>query len=129
MIAQSHSGTDEIAAFSLNILSRIDLSNPRPVQPSTCPTLDLSNPRSQALALAPSRELARRIPGVITHMGQFMEGLTNMAPIPDPSREESLAECALSRSITYNVHAVMSSMVSPVTVPETYPAYHAISRS
>lgn len=70
MIAQSQSGTGKTAAFSLNILSRVDLSNPRP----------------QALALAPSRELARQILGVITHMGQFMEGLTTMAAIPDPSR-------------------------------------------
>ncbi|EUC51158.1 hypothetical protein COCMIDRAFT_80259 [Bipolaris oryzae ATCC 44560] len=70
MIAQSQSGTGKTAAFSLNILSRIDLSNPEP----------------QALALAPSRELARQILGVITHMGQFMDGLKTMAAIPDPSR-------------------------------------------
>jgi ATP-dependent RNA helicase DDX19/DBP5 len=70
MIAQSQSGTGKTAAFSLNILSRIDMSNPEP----------------QALALAPSRELARQILGVITHMGQFMDGLTTMAAIPDPSR-------------------------------------------
>lgn len=70
MIAQSQSGTGKTAAFSLNILSRIDLSNPEP----------------QALVLAPSRELARQILGVITHMGQFMDGLKTMAVIPDPSR-------------------------------------------
>jgi len=70
MIAQSQSGTGKTAAFSLNILSRVDLSNPEP----------------QALALAPSRELARQILGVITHMGQFMDGLKTMAAIPDPSR-------------------------------------------
>ncbi|EUC33255.1 hypothetical protein COCVIDRAFT_84075 [Bipolaris victoriae FI3] len=70
MIAQSQSGTGKTAAFSLNILSRIDLANPEP----------------QALALAPSRELARQILGVITHMGQFMDGLKTMAAIPDPSR-------------------------------------------
>ncbi|KAL6708566.1 RNA helicase required for poly(A+) mRNA export [Coniothyrium glycines] len=70
MIAQSQSGTGKTAAFSLNILSRIDLTIPEP----------------QALALAPSRELARQILGVITHMGQFMEGLTTMAAIPDPSK-------------------------------------------
>ncbi|KNG45451.1 atp-dependent rna helicase dbp5 [Stemphylium lycopersici] len=70
MIAQSQSGTGKTAAFSLNILSRVDLTNPQP----------------QALALAPSRELARQILGVITHMSQFMDGLTTMAAIPDPSR-------------------------------------------
>jgi ATP-dependent RNA helicase DDX19/DBP5 len=70
MIAQSQSGTGKTAAFSLNVLSRIDLSKDEP----------------QAIALAPSRELARQILGVITHMGQFMEGLKTMAAIPDPSR-------------------------------------------
>ncbi|KAH8724037.1 P-loop containing nucleoside triphosphate hydrolase protein [Phaeosphaeriaceae sp. PMI808] len=70
MIAQSQSGTGKTAAFSLNILSRIDISRNEP----------------QAIALAPSRELARQILGVITHMGQFMEGLKTMAAIPDPSK-------------------------------------------
>lgn len=70
MIAQSQSGTGKTAAFSLNILSRIDLSRNEP----------------QALALAPSRELARQIQGVINTMGQFMEGLKVQAAIPDPTR-------------------------------------------
>jgi ATP-dependent RNA helicase DDX19/DBP5 len=70
MIAQSQSGTGKTAAFSLNILSRIDISNVTP----------------QALVLAPSRELARQILGVITHMGQFMPCLTTMAVIPDSSK-------------------------------------------
>jgi ATP-dependent RNA helicase DDX19/DBP5 len=70
MIAQSQSGTGKTAAFSLNILSRIDINNVTP----------------QALVLAPSRELARQILGVITHMGQFMPGLTTMAVIPDSSK-------------------------------------------
>jgi ATP-dependent RNA helicase DDX19/DBP5 len=76
MIAQSQSGTGKTAAFSLNILSRIDLTRNEP----------------QALALAPSRELARQILGVITHMGQFMEGLKTMAAIPDPSRRNQKFE-------------------------------------
>ncbi|KAF2028784.1 P-loop containing nucleoside triphosphate hydrolase protein [Setomelanomma holmii] len=76
MIAQSQSGTGKTAAFSLNILSRIDISRVEP----------------QALALAPSRELARQILGVITHMGQFMEGLKTMAAIPDPSRRNQRFE-------------------------------------
>lgn len=71
MIAQSQSGTGKTAAFSLNILSRIDLNTLVP----------------QALVLAPSRELARQILGVITHMGQFIDGLKTMAAIPDPSKK------------------------------------------
>lgn len=70
MIAQSQSGTGKTAAFSLNILSRVDINNVAP----------------QALVLAPSRELARQILGVISHMGQFIEGLKTMAVVPDPSR-------------------------------------------
>jgi ATP-dependent RNA helicase DDX19/DBP5 len=76
MIAQSQSGTGKTAAFSLNILSRIQLDRVEP----------------QALALAPSRELARQILGVITHMGQFMNGLKTMAAIPDPSRRNQKFE-------------------------------------
>ena len=76
MIAQSQSGTGKTAAFSLNVLSRIDISNLAP----------------QALVLAPSRELARQILGVISHMGQFIEGLKTMAAVPDPSRRNQKFE-------------------------------------
>ena len=67
MIGQSQSGTGKTAAFVLNMLSRIDLS-----QKGT----------PQALVLAPSRELARQILGVVQVMGQFMEGLEVDAAIP-----------------------------------------------
>ncbi|CAI6332803.1 unnamed protein product [Periconia digitata] len=69
MIAQSQSGTGKTAAFSLNILTRIDINVRAP----------------QALVLAPSRELARQILGVIQHMGQFITGLETQAAIPDPA--------------------------------------------
>ena len=67
MIGQSQSGTGKTAAFVLNILSRLD-----PSQKNT----------PQALVLAPSRELARQILGVVQVMGQFMEGLQVDAAIP-----------------------------------------------
>ncbi|KAJ9638912.1 RNA helicase required for poly(A+) mRNA export [Coniosporium apollinis] len=70
LIAQSQSGTGKTAAFTLNILHRIDLNNMAP----------------QALILAPSRELARQIKGVVETMGQFTKGLVVTAAIPDPSR-------------------------------------------
>jgi len=70
MIAQSQSGTGKTAAFSLNILSRVDLSVLSP----------------QALVLAPSRELARQIYGVVTHMGQFITGLKVQAAVPDQNQ-------------------------------------------
>ncbi|OCK76163.1 DEAD-domain-containing protein [Lepidopterella palustris CBS 459.81] len=76
MIAQSQSGTGKTAAFTLNILSRVDLTNPHP----------------QALVLAPSRELARQILGVIQHMGQFMEGLVVTPAIPDPTHRNKKFE-------------------------------------
>ncbi|ESZ93785.1 putative ATP-dependent RNA helicase dbp5 [Sclerotinia borealis F-4128] len=67
MIAQSQSGTGKTAAFVITILSRLDFSKP------TTP---------QALCLAPSRELARQIEGVIKSIGQFVNGLTVQAAIP-----------------------------------------------
>ncbi len=70
MIGQSQSGTGKTAAFVLNILSRIDVKDPNM---KTVP---------QALVLAPTRELARQIIGVIQLMGSFIEGLEVVASIP-----------------------------------------------
>ncbi|ETS82276.1 ATP-dependent RNA helicase dbp-5 [Pestalotiopsis fici W106-1] len=67
MIAQSQSGTGKTAAFVTTVLSRVDMSNP--TQP-------------QALILAPTRELARQIQGVVQHIGQFCEGLVVEAAVP-----------------------------------------------
>ena len=67
MIAQSQSGTGKTAAFVITILSRLDYSKPH--QP-------------QALCLAPSRELARQIEGVVRTIGQFVDGLTIQAAVP-----------------------------------------------
>lgn len=69
MIGQSQSGTGKTAAFVLNLLSRLDYS----------PTM-INTP--QALVLAPSRELARQILGVIQIMGSFVQGLTAGLSIP-----------------------------------------------
>ena len=63
LIGQSQSGTGKTAAFTLNILSRLDLGNP---QVAATP---------QAIVLAPTRELARQITGVIKIMGSFMPKL------------------------------------------------------
>lgn len=70
MIGQSQSGTGKTAAFVLNILSRIELKDP---EMSGVP---------QALILAPTRELARQIIGVIQLMGSFIEGLRVLPAIP-----------------------------------------------
>lgn len=70
MIGQSQSGTGKTAAFTLNILTRLDLSTPA------------SRESPQALVLAPTRELARQIIGVIQVMGQFIEGLVVSPAIP-----------------------------------------------
>jgi ATP-dependent RNA helicase DDX19/DBP5 len=67
MIAQSQSGTGKTAAFVITILSRLDYSKPQ--QP-------------QAICLAPSRELARQIEGVVRSIGQFVQGLTIQAAVP-----------------------------------------------
>lgn len=74
MIAQSQSGTGKTAAFVLTVLSRVDFSKPQ--QP-------------QALLLAPSRELARQIQGVIQTVGQFCENLIVEAAIPGAISRET----------------------------------------
>lgn len=70
MIGQSQSGTGKTAAFVLNILSRVDVKDPA------------MRKVPQALVLAPTRELARQIIGVIQLMGSFIEGLEVIAGIP-----------------------------------------------
>ena len=70
MIGQSQSGTGKTAAFTLNILSRLDLVS------------EDTKHMPQALVLAPTRELARQIIGVVQVMGCYMEGLKVSAAIP-----------------------------------------------
>ncbi|OAA58239.1 DNA/RNA helicase, DEAD/DEAH box type [Cordyceps fumosorosea ARSEF 2679] len=67
MLAQSQSGTGKTGAFVTAILSRVDFKQPQV---------------PQALALAPSRELARQIEGVITAIGRFIPDLKVAAAIP-----------------------------------------------
>ncbi|THV07259.1 DEAD-domain-containing protein [Dendrothele bispora CBS 962.96] len=63
MIGQSQSGTGKTAAFVLTMLSRIDYSKNT----------------TQAICLAPSRELARQIMTVINSMGKFTQVQTEYA--------------------------------------------------
>ncbi|CCK68743.1 ATP-dependent RNA helicase DBP5 KNAG_0B03010 [Huiozyma naganishii CBS 8797] len=67
MIAQSQSGTGKTAAFSLTMLSRVDLSL------GEC---------CQAICLAPSRELARQTLEVIQEMGKFTK-IKSQLIVPD----------------------------------------------
>lgn len=66
MIAQSQSGTGKTAAFSLTMLSR--------VESNVCAT--------QAISLAPSRELARQTLEVVQEMGKFTTISTKLI-VPD----------------------------------------------
>ncbi len=77
LIGQSQSGTGKTAAFVLNILSRVDISTPE-MQKSP-----------QALVLAPSRELARQICGVVRLMGHYMENLVVDAAVPVEAAQRS----------------------------------------
>ncbi|KAL8697555.1 MAG: hypothetical protein Q9201_007065 [Fulgogasparrea decipioides] len=70
MIGQSQSGTGKTAAFVLNMLIRLDLSTPQ------------ARETPQAMVLAPSRELARQILGVVQVMGKYIDGLEVDAAIP-----------------------------------------------
>lgn len=73
LIGQSQSGTGKTAAFTLNMLSRIDLSTPQP----------------QCLVLAPTRELARQISQNCMMLGVFLEekGLKIGEAIPNPANK------------------------------------------
>ncbi|AAS51304.2 ACR078Wp [Eremothecium gossypii ATCC 10895] len=66
MIAQSQSGTGKTAAFSLTMLSRVDVAVPA----------------TQAICLAPSRELARQTLEVIQEMGKFTK-IASQLIVPD----------------------------------------------
>lgn len=93
MIGQSQSGTGKTAAFVLNILSRVDISTPE-MQKSP-----------QALVLAPSRELARQICGVVRLMGNFMEGLVVEAAVPvDASQRSRKIEASVVVGTPGTVH-------------------------
>lgn len=70
LIGQSQSGTGKTAAFTLNILSRLELDTP---QQAATP---------QAIVLAPTRELARQIKGVIMVMGSFLPNLNVEIAVP-----------------------------------------------
>ncbi|OGM47266.1 ATP-dependent RNA helicase dbp5 [Aspergillus bombycis] len=70
LVGQSQSGTGKTAAFVLNVLSRLDLST------------EQAQKTPQALILAPTRELARQIVGVVQVMGQFLDGLSISTAVP-----------------------------------------------
>lgn len=83
LVGQSQSGTGKTAAFVLNVLSRLDLSDQMRIMP-------------QALILAPTRELARQIVGVVQIMGQFLDGLTIGTAVPaDSNARPSKMEAAV----------------------------------
>lgn len=84
LVGQSQSGTGKTAAFVLNILSRLDLST------------EQMQKTPQALILAPTRELARQIVGVVQVMGQFLTGLAIGTAVPaDSNSRPTKLECSV----------------------------------
>ncbi|PYI05357.1 DEAD-domain-containing protein [Aspergillus sclerotiicarbonarius CBS 121057] len=84
LVGQSQSGTGKTAAFVLNVLSRLDLSS------------EQAQKTPQALILAPTRELARQIVGVIQVMGQFLDGLAIGTAVPaDSNARHARMECSV----------------------------------
>ncbi|KAI8850614.1 P-loop containing nucleoside triphosphate hydrolase protein, partial [Chytridium lagenaria] len=88
MIGQSQSGTGKTAAFALTMLSRV---NP-------------DVPTTQAICLAPARELARQIMDVVREMGKFTS-ITTAFAIKD----------SIERGAKVNAHIVIG---TPGTVLE-----------
>ncbi|KAE8150781.1 ATP dependent RNA helicase [Aspergillus avenaceus] len=84
LVGQSQSGTGKTAAFVLNVLSRLDL------------TTEQGQKTPQALMLAPTRELARQIVGVIQVMGQFLDNLMIGTAVPaDSNARPAKLECSV----------------------------------
>ncbi|CAK9293865.1 unnamed protein product [Gordionus sp. m RMFG-2023] len=65
LIAQSQSGTGKTAAYSLGVLSKLNLNTSNPP----------SNISAQALILAPTYELALQIGEAVKQIGRYMPGL------------------------------------------------------
>jgi ATP-dependent RNA helicase DDX19/DBP5 len=66
LIGQSQAGTGKTATFALNILQRVDVTDPS----------------VQAVVLAPARELARQILDRIRELGKYT-GITTALAVPD----------------------------------------------
>lgn len=82
MIGQSQSGTGKTAAFVLNILRRVELKDGMADVP-------------QALVLAPSRELARQIVGVIQVMASFVTDLKVATAVPMETNRNQKIEASI----------------------------------
>ncbi|KAJ5280547.1 hypothetical protein N7478_005919 [Penicillium angulare] len=96
LVGQSQSGTGKTAAFVLNVLSRLDL------------TTEQSQITPQALILAPTRELARQIVGVIQVMGQFLDGLVIGTAVPT---ETSIRPARMDCSVVVGTPGTVQDMI------------------
>lgn len=96
LVGQSQSGTGKTAAFVLNILSRLDLSTP---------TLQTT---PQALILAPTRELARQIVGVIQLMGEFLTDLIIGTAVP---ADNSVRPAKMACSVVVGTPGTVQDMI------------------
>ena len=74
VVAQAQSGTGKTGAFSISILN----------------LLDTTQNTTQALILAPTRELALQISGVIKGLGEYIDGLTIQLLIGGTSVNEDI---------------------------------------
>ena len=77
-IAQAQSGTGKTGCFAIGCLGRIDVSLQR----------------TQALILAPTRELAAQIQSVVKSLGRQLEGLTTLLLVGGTSTEQNLSDLA-----------------------------------
>ena len=96
LIGQSQSGTGKTAAFVLNILYRIDLSTAE------------AQKTPQALVLAPSRELARQIVGVVKLMGAYLDGLIVEAAVP---ADQSMRARKIEASVVVGTPGTVMDMI------------------
>jgi ATP-dependent RNA helicase DDX19/DBP5 len=126
MIGQSQSGTGKTAAFVLTMLSRVDFNLDKPQVGIIILFFSLRNLSqidglSQALCLAPSRELARQIMSVITAMGKFTNVQTEYAIKDNLPRDAT----NVTAQIIVGTPGTMTDLIRrKVSQPRTFPDFY-----
>jgi translation initiation factor 4A len=95
VIAQAQSGTGKTATFGISVLNQIDVSNPF----------------TQALVMAPTRELAQQIRTVISTLGEYMK-VSCHAFVGGTNVREDMAKLATGVQVVVGTPGRVSDMIN-----------------
>lgn len=95
VIAQAQSGTGKTATFGISVLNQIDVSNPF----------------TQALVMAPTRELAQQIRTVMNALGEYMK-VTCHAFVGGTNVREDMAKLAAGVQVVVGTPGRVSDMIN-----------------